>query len=306
MLKPEEWTIIKVMGSPRKLPKKNRIIIYSLLIFLFIGCAKQKQTIIDYGEIFEFGNELMGSVWIGQRTKKADYYFETTDIVMTFMNEHSVEILEWEKREYGVNYKYDYEIFENENIACIYRTEVEFDDPSDNYSYKQVRREYPAIINEEKDTMTFSNWFRDESIILKKRLDLSGREDKIIINGTYYENSDYFARIEYKLLSDSVHGLNLLITSGENTISRVVKESGSNPGYKRIILSFPEDNVRKYEAEILRNSIFDYTRTGTYSDEDKEEYLKKYGYQEISYVWAMLNQNHTGKVFAESNLVKFK
>ena len=273
-----------------------------MFVLVFIGCAKPKQAVADIVEITEFGNELTGTVWIGQRTIQTDEFSGTTGVILTFLNEHAVEILEWEIIKPAYNYIYDYEI--SESVVSIYRTEAEYHDSPDEYVWETVRREYPAII--EKDTMTFPNWFGEGSIFLEKRTDLSGSGDIIIINGTYYENSSYFVRIEYKLLSDSVHGLELFIKSEKNTVSHGIRAGMANPGYRRTVLSFPENKVREYEADILRKLIFDYTQTGTYTEKDKEEYLQKYGSPELSYVWAMLYQNHTGRTFAESNIIKFK
>jgi len=308
---------------------KNKLYIIILTILILNSCSKTKSTNVKVNEFNEvkdivsetqqtsndkidesyeeedtesedeqnLSDELTGTVWIGKEEIKTDEFSGITDIILTFFDEREVEIIEWEIiKGKGFGERYQYKTFDGKNIF-IYRYED---------SWGSGRRKYRAIIN--NDVLTLPKWFNGETITFKKRTDLSGREDKIIINSTYYEDSGYYVKMEYKLISKDVHGLNLYVTEGGDSASRGwgIREGMAYEGYNRVILSFPEKKVKEYEADFLRDNIFDYTKTGYFTDKEKNEYIKKYGLPEVSYVWARLFYNYNNKTFAKSNVVKFK
>jgi hypothetical protein len=293
---------------------KSKLIIIILIILVFNNCSKTKSTTVNISEfnevpdtvlktqntsndeIYEFteekeeeeeeeyiqlgskeilNNELTGTVWIGQREIQTDEFSGITDIILTFFDESKVEIIEWEiiKRKSPwdkLGEIYNYKTFDGKNIIFYRHTDFN--------TYKRYR----VKIN--NDAMILPEWFDGETVVFHERADLSGKEDKLIIKDSYYEDSKYYVVMEYKsITADDVHGLELYITEGEGSISYFLESGMAYGGYVRTIMSFPEDKVKEYE----------------------KEYMKKYGLS-VSCVWARLYRNKDNKTFARSNMIKFK
>jgi len=249
-------------------------------------------------------NELIGSVWIGQRIiRTGDGVIN--NISMTFLDESYLQVLEWDlNRRYVTsnrfaNERYEYELSDDEGILFVYRNEIiSRNDISDDDEiifdelYTEIRRKYIVIVG--AGFITFEGWF-GEDIVLTKREDLSGSGHTVVIKNTYYENGEYFVIIESKLLPPDIAYMALMVSLDQTGRSQSLRWNAVDLrwGFNVVTLSFKENELADIEEEILIRLIFEYVGTGWFCPEDREAYLRTHDPPQLSYVsvWMVINTN---------------
>lgn len=285
--------------------KQTRFFVLLVFFTLFKCNTIYAQQITD--------NELLGSVWIGQRIIRTnDGSNSTNNISMTFLDGSYLQILEWNLDSKYVasnpfaNERYEYELSVSENILFVYRNEVINRDNINGDDeiifdelYTEIRRKYIAVIG--VNFMTFEGWF-DEDIVLIKRDDLSGSGHNVVVKNTYYENGEYFVIIECKLLPPDIAYVVLMVSLDQAGSSQTLRRWNAIDirwGYNIVTLSFAENELKEIEEEIIRDLIFQYVDKGWFSPEDRAAYLASNNPPRLSYVRVKMLVNTNISMYSE-------
>jgi len=278
--------------------------------------------------IFTSENELLGTVWTGKTNVKDNETGELIlkNIAFTFVEDNKIQVLEYENftsTSYGSYYSY--EKFDGGINIYVYRDEIDINneynmilkyrqekgekiDENEIWSTIPVHKDYIAVITDE--TMTFSKWLNGENLVLSRRKDLGKNENAIKIIDTYYENFKYFVILECKKME--YHGdISLWISVNEEGKSIGVNRMEGGyydlaTGYNRVIISFTEDEIKEKEEKLLIDAIFAFTGTGSFTEEDKQRYLRQNTPPSYSYIWASIGSSTISIMAKTEGRIKFR